>query len=118
MIAMVVAARALPSHAIDLIRRIAVAPATHPMDTLRTVVSYLAHTDPDCQNNAPEAELRKSVRLTAQIATAIGLFAAIPAVVAYNRFSARSEMLISRYYTFADEFSSILHRRVHTSEGE
>ncbi len=54
----------------------------------------------------------------ALIATAIGLFAAIPAVVAYNRFSARSEILISRYYTFADEFSSILHRRVHTSEGE
>lgn len=54
----------------------------------------------------------------ALIATAIGLFAAIPAVVAYNRFSARSEMLISRYYTFADEFSSILHRRVHSSEGE
>ncbi|NLY58422.1 MAG: protein TolQ [Gammaproteobacteria bacterium] len=54
----------------------------------------------------------------ALIATAIGLFAAIPAVVAYNRFSARSEMLISRYYTFADEFSSILHRRVHISEGE
>jgi biopolymer transport protein TolQ len=52
----------------------------------------------------------------ALIATAIGLFAAIPAVIAYNRFSARSEMLISRYYTFADEFSSILHRRVHTSE--
>ncbi len=54
----------------------------------------------------------------ALIATAIGLFAAIPAVVAYNRFAARSEMLISRYYTFAEEFSSILHRRVHTSEGE
>lgn len=52
----------------------------------------------------------------ALIATAIGLFAAIPAVIAYNRFSARSEMLISRYYTFADEFSSILHRRVHASE--
>ncbi|AQZ96787.1 protein TolQ [Halopseudomonas phragmitis] len=52
----------------------------------------------------------------ALIATAIGLFAAIPAVVAYNRFSARSEMLIGRYYTFADEFSSILHRRVHASE--
>lgn len=54
----------------------------------------------------------------ALIATAIGLFAAIPAVVAYNRFSARAEILISRYYTFAEEFSSILHRRVHTSEGE
>lgn len=52
----------------------------------------------------------------ALIATAIGLFAAIPAVIAYNRFSARSESLISRYYTFADEFSSILHRRVHTRD--
>lgn len=54
----------------------------------------------------------------ALIATAIGLFAAIPAVIAYNRFSARSEALIGHYYTFADEFSSILHRRVHASEGE
>lgn len=52
----------------------------------------------------------------ALIATAIGLFAAIPAVIAYNRFSARSEQLIGRYYTFADEFQAILHRKVHTSE--
>ena len=50
------------------------------------------------------------------IATAIGLFAAIPAVIAYNRFSARGEMLIGRYYTFADEFQAILHRKVHTTE--
>ncbi|CEA02255.1 protein TolQ [Pseudomonas saudimassiliensis] len=54
----------------------------------------------------------------ALIATAIGLFAAIPAVIAYNRFAAQSENLINHYYTFADEFSSILHRRVHASEGE
>ena len=52
----------------------------------------------------------------ALIATAIGLFAAIPAVIAYNRFSARGEMLISRYYMFADEFQAILHRKVHSSE--
>ncbi|SEL38462.1 Cell division and transport-associated protein TolQ [Atopomonas hussainii] len=52
----------------------------------------------------------------ALIATAIGLFAAIPAVIAYNRFSARAENLIGRYYTFADEFSSILHRKVHTKD--
>ena len=52
----------------------------------------------------------------ALIAPAIGLFAAIPAVIAYNRFSARGEMLIGRYYTFADEFQAILHRKVHTSE--
>ena len=52
----------------------------------------------------------------ALFATAIGLFAAIPAVIAYNRFAARGETLISRYYTFADEFQAILHRKVHTSE--
>jgi len=50
----------------------------------------------------------------ALIATAMGLFAAIPAVVAYNRFSARADALANRYETFADEFSSILHRKVHT----
>ncbi|WP_428036426.1 protein TolQ [Amphritea sp.] len=51
----------------------------------------------------------------ALIATAIGLFAAIPAVIAYNRFSAKTESLMNSYETFADEFSSVLHRRVHTS---
>lgn len=53
----------------------------------------------------------------ALVATAIGLFAAIPAVIAYNRFSARAENLLNNYETFADEFSSILHRRVHASRG-
>jgi biopolymer transport protein TolQ len=52
----------------------------------------------------------------ALIATAMGLFAAIPAVIAYNRFSAMSDALLKNYETFADEFSSILHRRVHNSE--
>lgn len=51
----------------------------------------------------------------ALIATAIGLFAAIPAVIAYNRFSAKTESLMNSYETFADEFSSVLHRRVHAS---
>lgn len=49
----------------------------------------------------------------ALIATAMGLFAAIPAVIAYNRFSARVDSLLSNYETFSDEFSSILHRQVH-----
>ncbi len=49
----------------------------------------------------------------ALIATAMGLFAAIPAVIAYNRFSAKVEILMSRYHTFAEEFISILHRAVH-----
>lgn len=52
----------------------------------------------------------------ALIATAMGLFAAIPAVIAYNRFSARVDMLLSRYETFADEFSSILHRQAHSTK--
>ncbi len=51
----------------------------------------------------------------ALVATAMGLFAAIPAVVAYNRFSANSDRLYSSYETFADEFSSILHRNVHSN---
>lgn len=49
----------------------------------------------------------------ALIATAMGLFAAIPAVIAYNRYSNEVERLINRYDTFADEFSSILHRYSH-----
>ena len=52
----------------------------------------------------------------ALIATAMGLFAAIPAVVAYNRFSASSDRLYSAYETFVDEFSSILHRNVYATE--
>jgi len=52
----------------------------------------------------------------ALIATAMGLFAAIPAVVAYNRFSAHSDRLYSTYETFVDEFASILHRNVYASE--
>jgi biopolymer transport protein TolQ len=50
----------------------------------------------------------------ALIATAMGLFAAIPAVMAYNRFSSRSESLLRAYVTFADEFSSILSRKAHS----
>ncbi|MGI9229709.1 MAG: protein TolQ [Gammaproteobacteria bacterium] len=49
----------------------------------------------------------------ALIATAMGLFAAIPAVIAYNRFSNDVERLINRYDTFTEEFSSILHRHAH-----
>lgn len=49
----------------------------------------------------------------ALIATAIGLFAAIPAVMAYNRFSARGQTLSARYYSFANELQALLHRRLH-----
>ena len=47
----------------------------------------------------------------ALIATAMGLFAAIPAVIAYNRYSHEVERLINRYDTFVEEFSSILQRQ-------
>ncbi len=47
----------------------------------------------------------------ALIATAMGLFAAIPAVIAYNRYSNDVERLANQYDTFMDEFSSILHRQ-------
>lgn len=49
----------------------------------------------------------------ALIATAMGLFAAIPAVIGYNRFSARVEGLMKRYEAFADELTSILYRASH-----
>lgn len=51
----------------------------------------------------------------ALVATAMGLFAAIPAVVAYNRYSAQLENITNSYITFSDEFSSILHRQIHSS---
>jgi len=50
----------------------------------------------------------------ALIATAMGLFAAIPAVIAYNRYAAQVEVINANYETFAEEFSSILHRQVHS----
>jgi len=49
----------------------------------------------------------------ALVATAMGLFAAIPAVIAYNRFSNDVERLINRYDNFLEEFSTILQRQVH-----
>ncbi len=49
----------------------------------------------------------------ALIATAMGLFAAIPAVVAYNRFSNEVERLENRFDTFKEEFSTLLQRQVH-----
>jgi|TARA_B110000196_G_C21118236_1_gene651737 biopolymer transport protein TolQ len=50
----------------------------------------------------------------ALVATAMGLFAAIPAVIAYNRYSYDVERLISRYDNFMEEFASILHRHAHS----
>ena len=46
----------------------------------------------------------------ALIATAIGLFAAIPALIAYNKYISDSDRLISSFEGFKEEFSSVLHR--------
>ncbi|MDC9728205.1 MAG: protein TolQ [Methyloprofundus sp.] len=50
----------------------------------------------------------------ALIATAIGLFAAIPAVVAYNRFNTGIEQLTNRYEMFIEEFIVLLQRQAHS----
>ena len=49
----------------------------------------------------------------ALIATALGLFAAIPAVIGYNRYASQVEKMTNRYETFMEEFLSILQRHVH-----
>ena len=48
----------------------------------------------------------------ALVATAMGLVAAIPAVWAYNRYSTRLERITTRYDTFQEELSSVLHRQM------
>jgi biopolymer transport protein TolQ len=52
----------------------------------------------------------------ALIATALGLFAAIPAVIAYNNMSSKAETLLTSYENFAEGFLSILQRQAHTFE--
>ena len=50
----------------------------------------------------------------ALIATAIGLFAAIPALIAYNKFITDSDNLISSFESFKEEFLAVLYRDIHT----
>ena len=52
----------------------------------------------------------------ALIATAIGLFAAIPALIAYNKFISDSDRLISSFEVFKEEFSSVLHRDIQSDK--
>lgn len=52
----------------------------------------------------------------ALIATAMGLFAAIPAVIAYNKFSTSVEKVENSYANFMEEFSSILQREAYASQ--
>jgi biopolymer transport protein TolQ len=53
----------------------------------------------------------------ALIATAMGLFAAIPAVIAYNRYADKVVRLEYRYDGFTEEFSSILQRHARNKQG-
>ncbi len=70
--------------------------------------------------NAEQASLNVVAPAIAEalIATAMGLVAAIPAVIAYNRFAAKSDALLNAYDAFSDEFSSILHRQAHLLMGK
>jgi biopolymer transport protein TolQ len=52
----------------------------------------------------------------ALIATAMGLFAAIPAVIAYNRYSSKVDRLSIRFDTFQEEFLQILQRQAHVED--
>ena len=52
----------------------------------------------------------------ALVATAIGLFAAIPAVVAYNKLSVSSDRLLNQYENFAQEFLTILQRQAYKTD--
>ncbi len=54
----------------------------------------------------------------ALIATAMGLFAAIPAVIAYNRYITEVNRLLNRFDAFQNEFANILFRQVQTSKAE
>ena len=52
----------------------------------------------------------------ALVATAIGLFAAIPALVAYNKFISESDTILSNFEGFMEEFSAVLHREIHSKK--
>jgi len=59
----------LPKKVISWIR--SVPRKTHPMDVLRTAVSMLGPYDPDQENNSTEANVKKAIRITAQVPTII-----------------------------------------------
>ena len=61
-------ARPLPEPVVRMMRSL---PVGHMMDAVRTLVSALAHHDPDAGDDAPAASMRKAVRLTAQVSTLV-----------------------------------------------
>ena len=65
-----VAARPLPEGVQRLLRTL---PAANGMDLLRTLTSALGHYDPDANDQSPQANYRKAVRLTAQISSLVAM---------------------------------------------
>src|SRR3954467_13012810 len=70
------AARALPEPIVRLMRSL---PAVDGMDALRTPTSALAHYDSAANDNAPAAQYRKAVRLTAQVSTIVATWGRLQA---------------------------------------
>ena len=66
------------------------------------------------QTNATLAMVAPGIA-EALIATAMGLFAAIPAVIAYNRYINQVDRISSQYENFLEEFYSLLHRQAYNS---
>jgi citrate synthase len=62
------AARPVPEPILRLMRTL---PSDQPMDVLRTLTSALSHSDPDAQDQSPQANMRKAIRLTAQIGSIV-----------------------------------------------
>ena len=65
------AGRDLPD---QVVRLLSMLPVGHGMDVLRTLVSALSHYDPDAGDESPEANYRKAVRLTAQVASLVATY--------------------------------------------
>ena len=71
-----IAARPLPEAILRLMRSL---PAGNSMDALRTLTSALGHYDPDASDNSPQANYRKAIRLTSQIASLVATIGRINA---------------------------------------
>ena len=121
---------------LDGTRRAMKATFQREMDTLESHHSFLAtvgSVSPDIGlfgtvwgimnafrglSNVAQATLQQVAPGIAEalVATAMGLFAAIPAVIAYNRFSHDIDRLAIRYETFMEELQNILQRQAHTAD--
>jgi len=102
-----------PAVTLDSARRAMRAAYQREIDTLEAHLSGLIMNAFRGLANVSQATLAQVAPGIAEalIATAIGLFAAIPAVVAYNRYTHDVDRLSVRYETFIEEFSNILQRQ-------